>query len=251
MRTVLLSELTWPEVRELLASGQVDTAVVAVGATEQHGPHLPLGTDAILAQAIGERVAKGLGRALLAPPVVVGRSDHHMAFPGSLTMRQETLAAVLDDYVASLKRHGFANMVLLPTHGGNFGPLAQIAAALREAHPEVNIVGYTDLDRLIRALYAASARFDVSAEAAGAHSGESETSMMLALRPDLVHMEKAKLGYVGSQEGLAPAVFARGIGALDPDGVLGDARLATAPKGDVYVRDFANDVLEWVRPLLR
>src|SRR5512144_2375166 len=91
VRSVILAELTWPEVRELLDSGQADTAVIAVGATEQHGPHLPLGTDALLAQAIGERLASRLGRALLAPTVTVGRSEHHLALAGTVSLTQETL----------------------------------------------------------------------------------------------------------------------------------------------------------------
>lgn len=251
MERVLLSELTWPEVRALLDGGEVDTAVIAVGATEQHGYHLPLGTDALLAQAIGERLAARLGRALLAPPVGVGRSDHHMAFPGTITLRQDTLARLVGDYVASLARHGFRNVVLVPTHGGNFGPLASILPALREANPGVNLVDYTDVDRFLAVLQAASAAFGVSPEASGAHSGESETSFVLALRPDLVRMERAKAGYLGSSEEVVPIVFARGIAAVNPDGVLGDPRSATAAKGEVYLARIVEDIVQSVQSRLR
>ncbi|MHB1133429.1 MAG: creatininase family protein [Chloroflexota bacterium] len=251
MTTVILAELTWPEVKELLATRQVDTAVIALGATEQHGHHLPLGTDALLAQALGEEVARRLGRALLAPPLVVGRSEHHLAFPGTITVRQETLAALLEDYVASLERHGFANVVLVPTHGGNFRPLAAIARSLRSAHPRLNFVEYTDLDRFIAMLYAAAAEFGVSPAVAGAHSGELETSLMLALWPDLVRLASARPGYLGPQDNLADTLFARGIGAIDAGGVLGDPRLGTAEKGRVYLERFVADVVAFVRPALK
>jgi len=251
MDKVTLTELTSPEVCELLSSGAVDTAVIAVGATEQHGLHLPLGTDGMLAQALGEAVARRLGRALMAPPIVVGRSEHHMAFAGSMTFRQETLGAVVADYVASLARHGFKNVVIVASHGGNFRPLAAIAAELRAANPQVNIVDYTDLDRFIGVCYAASGEFGVSPAVAGGHSGESETSLMLALRPELVHMDRAAAGYVGDQEDLAPTLFAKGMAAISPNGVLGDPRPATAEKGRVYIDRLLDDIVAYVGPRLR
>ena len=250
MERVLLSELTWPEVKQSLETGQIDTVVITVGATEQHGHHLPLGTDAILAQWVGEQLARRLGKALLAPPIAVGRSEHHMAFSGTITIRQETLAAILADYVSSLARHGFAKIVLVPTHGGNFRPLSAIAEELRRANPQLKIIDYTDLDDFIAILYGASGEFGVSPEQSGGHSGESETSMILAVRPDLVRMERAKLGYVGPQEGLAPALFAKGVGAINPDGILGDPRPATAEKGRFYLQRLLDRLVEVIVPQL-
>ena len=253
MNTVKLEELTWPEVQELLASGQVDTAIIAVGSTEQHGRHLPLATDATLAEAIGERLARRLGRALLAPTIRVGCSEHHMAFPGTISVSSDTLGALVSDYVASLARHGFKNIVIVPTHGGNFGPLAAVMDSLQSAHPQVNIVGYTDLSHLMGVLANASAAFGVSTEESGGHSGESETSLMLALRPDLVKMECAVLGYVETlpEAEIAARVFAEGIGALSPDGVLGDARLGTAEKGRVYLERTVEALEQVVRARLK
>lgn len=253
MERVLLEELTWPEVRELITSGQVDTVIIAVGSTEQHGRHLPLATDAILAQVIGEELARRLGKALLAPPIRVGCSEHHMAFPGTISLSAATLGALVGDYVASLSRHGFKNIVVVATHGGNFGPLAQAVHGLRAAYPQVNIVDYTDLNHLMSALAGASAEFGVSAEASGGHAGESETSLMLALRPDLVKMERAVRGYVVAvpDAEVAARVFAEGIGALSADGVLGDARLGKAEKGRVYLERFVEALVEMVQPRLR
>src|SRR3990172_8351813 len=113
--------MTWPEVREELSRGRT-TVVVPFGAVEQHGPHLPLGTDAIFGDEIGLAVAERLD-AFLAPTVRVGFSPHHMAFAGTLTVDEETFHAVARSIVRALAGHGFRRIVLLPTHGGNFPPL--------------------------------------------------------------------------------------------------------------------------------
>ncbi len=217
MDKVKLEDYTWPEVQESLRTGLVDTVVITIGSTEQHGPHLPLATDALLAQAVGEELAKRLGRALLAPPVRVGCSDHHMAFAGTISIQQETLASILRDYVVSLARHGFRNVVLVPTHGGNFRPVAAIVGALKDTVPQTNVVAYTSLESFIQTISAASSEFGVPPEAAGGHADETETSLILALRPDLVHMERAVAGYVGSTESIASILFARGMPALADD----------------------------------
>src|SRR5919107_1108565 len=117
-----LDKLTWPEVKVELENGR-DTVVVAFGATEQHGPHMPLATDALIGDELARAVAERLG-AFVAPTVRVGCSSHHLDFPGTLSLEDETFHAIVRDIVASLARGGFRRVVLLPTHGGNFAPLA-------------------------------------------------------------------------------------------------------------------------------
>ena len=119
--TVRLEELTWTEVDDAL-DGDVRTAVVAVGSVEQHGPHLPLVMDTLAGDAVAERVARELGDALAAPTIRPGCSGHHMAFPGTITVSAETLMDTIRAYVRSLDEHGFEDVALVPTHGGNFGP---------------------------------------------------------------------------------------------------------------------------------
>ncbi len=114
-----LFEMTRPEVEQAIASG-IDTVIVPFGSTEQHGLHLPLGTDAILGEALGDRVARSLGNALLAPGLPIGCSEHHMDFAGSMTLSQETFIQVVADLCRSLAHHGFKHIALIPTHGGNF-----------------------------------------------------------------------------------------------------------------------------------
>ncbi|MDR7549530.1 MAG: creatininase family protein, partial [Armatimonadota bacterium] len=103
--TVLLEELSWPEVEQALGAG-VRTVVIVTASVEQHGPHLPMVTDAAIGHAVGERVARRLGRALLAPVIRPGCSDHHLAFPGSLSVPQEVFIQTVMAYVRSLVPHG-------------------------------------------------------------------------------------------------------------------------------------------------
>src|SRR5919108_2718331 len=126
---ILLAEMTSAQVRAEVGRGR-STVVVPFGAVEQHGPHLPLDTDAVLADRLGPLLAERLG-ALCAPTLRVGCSAHHLAFAGTLSLRPETLRMIVHDVVDSLAEHGFRRIILLPTHGGNEEPLVQAAAQSR------------------------------------------------------------------------------------------------------------------------
>ena len=122
MGAIELDKLTWPEVQAELEGGR-DTVVIAFGATEQHGPHLPLSTDALLGDHLARLIADRLD-AFVAPTVRIGCSEHHLEFPGTLSVSESTFQLVVADIARSFARGGFRRVVLLPTHGGNFGPLA-------------------------------------------------------------------------------------------------------------------------------
>ena len=234
MQKINLFEMTRPEVEQAIASG-VDTVIITIGSTEQHGLHLPLGTDAILGEALGERVARALGNALLAPGLRIGCSEHHMDFAGSLTLRRETFIRVVADICRSLARHGFHHIVLVPTHGGNFAPLASAVEAIRPELPGVNLIAFTDLMAFMDEIFRTGKAREVTPEQAGAHAGEFETSIMLTVRPDLVAIDQAQPGYVGDQLSIAPLVFEKGFKAVTENGVLGDPRDASADNGEAYL----------------
>jgi creatinine amidohydrolase len=245
MGALALDELTWPEVRAEIANGR-DTLVLALGATEQHGPHLPLGTDALIGDATARAVAERLD-AFVAPTVRVGCSEHHLAFAGTLSISTETFAAIVRDLVAAVGRHGFARLVLLPTHGGNFGPLA---AAMEGVEPVegLEVVALTDLSILTEGTAAMSADQGVSPAEAGVHAGEWETSLLLALHPELVRMERAEEGYTGDLAlGLRQA-FGEGIDTVADNGVIGDPRAAQADSGSAYLDRLTDLIVERVRP---
>lgn len=234
MQKINLFEMTRPEVEQAIAAG-VDTVVVPLGSTEQHGLHLPLGTDAILGEAIGDRVARALGNALLAPAIAIGCSEHHMDFAGSLTLSKETFSAVVADICRSLAHHGFGHIALIPTHGGNFAPLAKAVKAIRPELSGVNLIAYTDLMGFMDEIFRVGKALEVTPEQAGGHSGEFETSLMLTVRPDLVAMDAAQPGYVGDQLSIAAVVFEKGFRAASENGVLGDPSNASAANGESYL----------------
>src|SRR5919199_3176118 len=103
---LLLERMTWPEIAEAINSG-LTTAIVVAASSEQHGPHLPEATDALLGEALAVRLAERLGDALVAPVIRPGCSEHHMGFPGTITLPVDGLIMLLDSYVESLSRHGF------------------------------------------------------------------------------------------------------------------------------------------------
>ena len=133
--SVRLDELCWPDVRVLLDQGW-RTAVFAAGATEQHGPHMPLAVDTLLGDDMAYRVAIELGQAVAAPTIRPGYSPHHMDLAGTITLRQATLQAIIVDYCTSLARHGFTELVLLSSHGGN---TSIVKSAAQEAQHAVGL----------------------------------------------------------------------------------------------------------------
>ena len=243
MTALHLDRLTWADVEGEINAGR-DTVIVPFGSTEQHGRHMPLGTDAVLGDEIGWAVADRLD-AFLAPTVRFGCSEHHLSFAGTSSLGEETFQRVALDVIASLSRHGFRRIVLLPTHGGNFKPLAE-ALAEHEPVANVRVIALTDLEGLVKAAFKSSSSSGVNPAQSGAHSGEWETSLMLALRPEQVKMDHAAEGFVGELSEIMSKVF-DGIQNLDENGVLGDPRPATAAAGEKYFDDIIDYLYQWVK----
>jgi len=241
MGALHLDQLTWEEVKTEIKTGR-DTVIVPFGSTEQHGRHMPLGTDAVLGDELGWGLADRLD-AFLAPTVRFGCSEHHMAFAGTISLSDTTFRHIVADVVSSLSHHGFRQIVLLPTHGGNFKPLAEAVAQI-EPVKDVRIITFTDLMGLIGAAFKSSEEFKMSPAQSGAHSGEWETSLMLALRPGQVKMERASEGFVGELSEITSKVF-NGIEHLDENGVLGDPRPATVEAGKQYLADIIESLYQW------
>lgn len=239
MKALRMEEMTAPAVNDAIARG-FTTAVVGVGSTEQHGPHLPTMTDTRIAEDVANRVAAKLGNALQARTVAVGVSEHHVSFGGTISLRPETLRMIVLDYIRSLAACGFSRIVFLPCHGGNFGTVEKTIEEARPEHPNVKIVGYTDLMKFADVSNALSAEFGVSEGEAGAHAGENETSMMLALEGGLVARDRFEAGYVGPLgENEVRVIFEKGMPALTKNGVLGDPGKSSAEKGEIYLERLA------------
>ncbi len=243
--TILLEEMTWPEVAAAITAGRT-TVVVAVGAIEQHGPHLPLLVDAARGDRLAVEVAARLGDALVAPTIRVGCSEHHMGFPGTITLRKHTLEAICLDYAVSLARHGFTRICFVPSHGGNFGPLAEMLDDLRAAvAPGCRVDAYTDLIGIMD-FWQAGVRAHAPdfVERVGGHADIAETAEMLCIRPDLVRQDRAEAGHVQDfDEALMERIFRDGFRAVTPNGILGDARGATAEMGETCVANVADGIV--------
>jgi creatinine amidohydrolase len=223
--------MTWQEVKRELGAGR-DTVVIAFGATEQHGPHMPLATDALLGDHMARAVAEQLD-AFVAPTVRIGCSSHHLDFPGTLSLSEPTFHAIVADVVSSLERGGFRKVVLLPTHGGNFAPLAAAVAAL-EGKTTIEVRALTDLGALFAVAALGAGEYGVPLGEGGLHAGEWETSMLMAIHPDLVHAERFEPGFTGDAQAAIAGMFDAGVKSISENGVVGDPARASPQHGERY-----------------
>jgi len=231
MPAIELDKLTWTEIKDELEEGR-DTVVIALGATEQHGPHMALATDALIGDHLARLVADELD-AFVAPTVRFGCSSHHLAFGGTISLADETFHAIVRDVVSSLAQGGFRRVVLLPTHGGNFAPLAAAIEKLG-ADPGIEVVAMTDVTALLELAKLGAEEHGVPIGDGGLHAGEWETSMMLAIHPELVHAERAEPGYTGDPMEALAGLFEAGVASVAANGVIGDPVPATAEHGQRY-----------------
>lgn len=229
-----LAEMAWPAVTGAVAAGAA-TVILPLGATEQHGPHLPLGTDTFRAMALADRLAEILPDALVAPALPVGCSDEHQGFAGLLSLDRETLASVIVDCARRMAGWGVCRLLILSAHGGNGDALDLAASRLAEEMPELRVVVLGDATDLSDAILAVAAREGIAADAVGLHAGEGETSEMLALRPDLVLMERIVPGCRESVTDLMPRLRQGGLRSVTPTGTLGDASNADGARGARYL----------------
>ena len=249
--TVLIDEMTWQEVRDAQAGGRT-TVTFACGAVEQHGPHLPTGTDTYLGTALAERAARLAGNTLVAPTLRPGLSEHHMHFPGSFTLRPSTFLALLEDYCTSLARQGFARIVVFSSHGGNNDTMrAHTPTIARTLHPDCELVFADNWYQRVTTLLEER---KIPLGRAGAHGGYTETSMMLAAQPPLVDMARAEPGRCDDEFYLPENVgnsqmqaFIYGIQTQSPNGVLGDPQGSSADVGEELLDAAAESLAEFLR----
>lgn len=234
---------TAPDVRTVgEQSGSV--AIVPVGSVEQHGYHLPVSTDTVLADAIAglgaSRVADELP-VLVTPPVWAGLSPHHMDFGGTITLEVETMIAVLRDVAASVLDNGFDAVLFLNGHGGNVALQGTAVTKVGREFPDAQVLGLTYF-QLAESFVDEIRESDTGGMA---HGGEFETSLMLHLRPDLVRTERAEATYMEDPYELrrkdlfhgGPLSVYRSFTAYSDSGAIGDPDLATAEKGaELYER---------------
>jgi creatinine amidohydrolase len=237
----VLEDAVWPEVEAALAAGR-RTALIGLGSIEQHGPHLPLGTDTWIAEALARGLASRLDDAVALPPLAFGCAREHLDFPGTLHVEPDTLEAILGDLMRSLHRHGFERAFVWTAHGGNFDALKEMRERVRRRAAPLEVAIALDLDRVasMQATVVRAAGFDSAA--AGPHAGEYETSLIAALRSGSVRRAALEAGRRVSAEE-AQGLFYPSLRANAPKGVLGDPIAACADRGLDYLEAWL-DLLE-------
>ncbi|SEN17103.1 creatininase family protein [Actinacidiphila rubida] len=231
MNEVLWNRLTAAQLGALAARDAV--VLVPVGATEQHGPHLPTGVDDFLAAEVCRRAARLAGEhtgVVVTPSVPTGLSEHHMPFGGTLTLTLPTLHALLRDICRSVVRAGFSRILLVNGHGGNMTALNALTTELTtELATPIAFASYFSAGRDVL-------RETLETQDGLMHACEGETSMMMAAFPELIrpeHLPEAHGPRITlPAESSDPVYMAVTFDRITPSGVAGDARVATAEKGE-------------------
>jgi len=251
------TEMTWREIAEAGSATARWIAVLPLAAVEQHGPHLPLGVDALIAEAYLAQAHKILPEDLpvtFLPVERVGISTEHIAFPGTLTLSAATAIAAWTEIAESLRRAGVRKLVLVTSHGGNVAAMELVARDLRARLNMLAVTvgwhrfGYPD------------GTFSSEEKKHGIHGGDIETSLMLGGAPEAVQMEHAanatpatiamarEFKWLGANR---PAGFAWMTQDINASGAIGDATAATAVKGEAALAHGARAFVELLREIDR
>ena len=247
---MLLHLCTWPEVEAYLTRSQ--GIIFPIGSTEQHGPTGLIGTDSICAEVVAQGVGEKTG-ALVGPTINVGMALHHLAFPGSVSLRPSTLIALVQDYVKPLARHGFERFYFINGHGGN---VASLKAAFSEVYAAIADANLPNAGRVRCKLanwYKSDAVKELAEELYGNQEGSHATPSEVALT-QYVYPESIK------QAKLSPTVAPKGRSIYNPtdfrefyaDGRMGsNPDLATPEQGkqfyEIAVKDLTNSYLQFLQ----
>ena len=247
--TVSWQDLTSPELGALAEAGAA--VIVPIGAIEQHGPHLPVSVDITSAFEVACRAAESITefKVLVAPPVWWGVSPHHMAFPGTISLSTATFIDLLCDICRSIAKHGFKRILLLNGHGGNAELIGVAAIKLSEEGLFVAACSYfaliTDEMKAI----------GESPIGGMSHGCEMETSLLLAVAPELVHMDLARADVRPNRNSYftidlrdaRPVFYAYDLKRDSNEGVIGDPTLATVEKGQRILAAAVREVASFIR----
>ncbi len=245
-----LAEMTWPEVQSRLPDTPV---VLPVAALEQHGLHMPLATDALLLTEVVRRAEARLrDRVIFAPVQWLGNSHHHLEYPGTLSAGPRTYLDLLRDLLENLLHHGFRRILILNGHGGNITPLKQAIFETRQryrARTDLLLLGASYWD-----FHDPQAIGQGFVQNAVGHACEWETSMMLAIRPDLVRpfesLRRMDTGYSFEPAYRGWITCERKPADSDAPGHLGDPSHASRDKGETLFTAFSDGVVTFLQRVL-
>lgn len=239
----LLEELGWLDVQEYLRND--DRLIFVVGSTEQHGRHMSFASDVWQPWEIAQRLSERTG-VLLAPPVNYGMSLHHLGFPGSLSLRPHTLTSVVMDLLESAYQHGFRRVFIINGHGGNTAPIRMALIEVLNELPglQVRAEAWWRVPEIQQV-------FEMAGLDAPGHADAGETSVVMAIRPDVVRLDRSEY----SPDSPMPLFLTRQVFQEHfPHGVIGtDPRRASADIGEqvlaAAVDEFERLLGEWMSGL--
>jgi creatinine amidohydrolase len=240
---------TWPEVETYLKTSQ--GLILPIGSTEQHGPTGLIGTDAICAEIVAKGVGESTG-ALVAPTINVGMALHHMAFPGSMSLRPSTLILVIRDYLLGLIQAGFRKFFFINGHGGNMATVKAAFSEVYAAAAELQIPGAEQVQCTLSNWFMVRSVMQLAQELYGDKEGSHATPSEVALT-QFVYPDMIKQASLSAEVGQGHRIY----GAIDfrcryPDGRMGsDPSLATPAHGEQFyqraVADISKSYLEFLK----
>lgn len=248
---MFLSKMTWQEVDAL---SRTTVVVIPFGATEQHGRHLPLETDARIGEELVSRLDAACDSRLLVLPVQwLGLSTHHMDFAGTISATVDTYLALATDIISSIAHAGFQKILVLNSHGGNASALDVVLTKVRMSFANTRIVLVTYWNAAAEQLRG----LRESVEGGMGHACELETSLMLAVKPDVVHESSLEPdGRWSTSQFLAKDMLASGSASvsrafadISAHGGVGDPRTASAEKGEQFFDAIVGRLRELVEEL--
>ncbi|SBW09315.1 Creatininase [uncultured delta proteobacterium] len=248
MKKTALNEFSTRELREMLAAGKIDSAIAVFGSCESHGDHMPLGPDLFVPEAVARRAAERLEKTIVLPGIPFGTSLHYNAFPLAISLRFETTQAVAEDILESLITSGIKHILIFNGHDGNIPALEIAGRKVKNRHPEAVILflpaWWNLLDARLPGL------FEVW-QGLG-HGGEGETSITMAVKPDLVDISFAKRQMPEDllKMGLDGNTL-WDIAEVSATGATGDPTKATTAKGEKMLDALVDIVVGMIRAMER
>ncbi len=253
-------EMTWPEINQASKEGRV--AILPVATIEDHGPHLPVDTDVLITNEICLHTGKKIPKEVVViPPVIHGYSPHHMDFPGCITIGGKTFIDYVLDITKSIAHHGFRKILIVNGHGSNvpFMDIVSRLTIIERPNVQCAMISWWSLGPVVEAI-----KKHRESEFPGGmtHACELETSLYLALKPELVDMSRAvkdisfpKSEYFwfdlasGGRTTHPPATMMEYWSTLSKTGVIGDPTKATVEKGNAFLKAAVKGLIELVRDL--
>jgi len=234
---IKFGNMTWTAIKEAADANPNPRIILPVGSLEQHGPHLPLNTDSIIAEYVADKVSNKLS-SILFPTISIGYSLEHSGFPGTISFTSQTFSSIIAEITEDLYKSGFRTLIAINGHGGNRPILDSCITLIKHSHPDLRLYSFTTLDiakekfREIRK----SPRNRIG------HADELETSMMLALCPDLVEMAKALSekpsfppGISLESEDLTKVTYGWKAKEVTESGIIGSPNFATPETGRILL----------------